>query len=111
MRDGAVRASDVDPAVELRYLYGQWAAEQQVNGLVEHGRERGVGLLLDLPLGVHADGFDVWRDRAAFVDGASAGAPPDRLFSRGTGLGLPADASRTPPRRRLRAIRSHACGR
>jgi 4-alpha-glucanotransferase len=89
MRDGAVRASDVDPAVELRYLYGQWAAEQQVNGLVEHGRERGVGLLLDLPLGVHSDGFDVWRDRAAFVDGASAGAPPDRLFSQGQDWGFP----------------------
>ena len=89
MRDGELRPGDADAAVELRHLYGQWAAEQQLDGLVEHGRERGVGLLLDLPLGVHADGFDVWRDRAAFVDGASAGAPPDRLFSQGQDWGFP----------------------
>jgi 4-alpha-glucanotransferase len=88
-RDGDLRPGDVDPAVELRHLYGQWAAEQQLDALVERGRERGVGLLLDLPLGVHADGFDVWRDRDAFVDGASAGAPPDRLFSEGQDWGFP----------------------
>jgi 4-alpha-glucanotransferase len=89
MREGRIEARDVDQGTELRHLYAQWVAEAQLDGVVAQGRARGVGLLLDLPLGVHADGFDVWRDRAAFVDGASAGAPPDRLFMEGQDWGFP----------------------
>ena len=46
------------------------------------GAERDASLLLDLPLGVHPDGFDTWRHRSAFVEGATAGAPPDPRLPR-----------------------------
>jgi 4-alpha-glucanotransferase len=49
----------------------------------------GVDLYLDLPVGVNADAYEVWRDRELFVLGASTGAPPDALFLGGQSWGLP----------------------
>lgn len=49
----------------------------------------GPQLLLDLPLGVHPAGYDVWADREAFVLGTSAGAPPDPLNAAGQNWGNP----------------------
>ncbi len=45
-------------------------------------------LYLDLPLGVHPDGYDAWRFRDFFLDGVSAGAPPDALFTGGQDWGF-----------------------
>ncbi len=44
---------------------------------------RPASLYLDIPLGVHRDGYDVWANRDLFPDGISAGAPPDALFGGG----------------------------
>jgi 4-alpha-glucanotransferase len=41
------------------------------------------GLLLDLPLGVHPEGFDARRWPGVLVSGASTGAPPDSFFTGG----------------------------
>ena len=65
------------------HLYVQWLAHQQIESVSEKAREKGVQLYLDLPLGVHPDGYDVWRERGAFILDASAGAPPDAVFTRG----------------------------
>ncbi len=45
-------------------------------------------LYLDMPLGVHPDGFDTWRFADSFVDGLSVGAPPDELFAGGQDWGF-----------------------
>jgi 4-alpha-glucanotransferase len=46
-------------------------------------------LYLDMPLGVHPDSYDVWRNRDLFITGVSAGAPPDPFFTRGQNWGFP----------------------
>ena len=66
------------------HLYGQWLAEEQ---LAAAAAGRG-GLYLDLPLGVHPDGYDAWRTGALLAHGASAGAPPDALFNGGQDWGF-----------------------
>jgi len=46
-------------------------------------------LYLDLPIGCHPDGYDVWDTPDLFAP-ASLGAPPDTLFVGGQDWGLPA---------------------
>ena len=57
--------------------------------LADQARRRGPGLYLDLPVGVHGAAYDVWRERALFAEGASAGAPPDTFFTKGQDWGFP----------------------
>lgn len=88
-RDGRLEAADVDPELVAYHRYVQWAAEDQFASLSRSGRDR---LYLDLPLGVHPDGYDVWRERDAFALGVSAGAPPDDFFPGGQDWGAPPPA-------------------
>jgi 4-alpha-glucanotransferase len=60
-----------------------------VTAVATHSKAAGVQLYLDLPLGVHPDGYDVWRERNAFCLGAAAGAPPDLFFTKGQNWGFP----------------------
>ncbi len=55
---------------------------------VARRRRMDVGLYLDVAVGVHPDGFDVWNDPGAFLQGASIGAPPDPLNRAGQNWGL-----------------------
>jgi 4-alpha-glucanotransferase len=64
-------------------------AEEQLGAAVERGRSGGVGLLLDMPLGVHPDSYDTWRHRDVFALTARAGAPPDRSYASGQDWGFP----------------------
>jgi 4-alpha-glucanotransferase len=88
-RNGAIRPSDVDPDAVAYYRLAQWVCEEQVTGLGRRAREGGVGLYLDMPLGVHPDGYDAWRHRRAFAAGVSVGAPPDDFFPGGQDWGVP----------------------
>jgi 4-alpha-glucanotransferase len=65
------------------HLYVQWLAQQQIKELSRTAREKDLKLYLDLPVGVHPDGFDVWREQDIFAGGVSAGAPPDAVFTSG----------------------------
>jgi 4-alpha-glucanotransferase len=89
MRDGLLREGDYDPETERYHLYAQWAAEEQLQALAAETRKNGSGMYLDFPLGVHGAGYDVWREREAFVMSASTGAPPDALFEDGQDWGFP----------------------
>jgi len=89
MRNGILRAGDYEPENERYHLYVQWLAHLQFQELDLEARCNGVRLYLDLPLGVHRGGYDVWRERAAFALDASAGAPPDALFVGGQDWGFP----------------------
>lgn len=92
-----LRAGDpsaVDPSAEherhyRRHLYAQLVAHEQITRTRERAASDGVELYLDLPLGVHASSFDVWRHRGDFVEGMEAGAPPDAFFVRGQSWGFP----------------------
>jgi 4-alpha-glucanotransferase len=64
-------------------------AHEQLSELAERSRAGGVRLYLDMPLGVHPDSYDVWRNRDLFITGVSAGAPPDPFFTRGQNWGFP----------------------
>ncbi|MBC7644087.1 MAG: 4-alpha-glucanotransferase, partial [Thermoleophilia bacterium] len=73
---------------EARYhLYVQWCMAEQLAALGD-GEAR-AGLYLDLPLGVHPDGFDMWEWQHLFAPGMSVGAPPDPLALGGQDWGLP----------------------
>ncbi|MEZ4522986.1 MAG: 4-alpha-glucanotransferase [Thermomicrobiales bacterium] len=48
------------------HAYVQWIADQQIDDLPHlsdpQAGSLGVGLYLDLPIGVNGDGYDVWRE-------------------------------------------------
>lgn len=89
LKSGHLRQEDFDPGEERYHLYTQWVAHQQFSELAARAREKGPGLYLDFPLGVHSGGYDVWRQRHVFATGASCGAPPDRLHPGGQNWGFP----------------------
>jgi 4-alpha-glucanotransferase len=89
LREGTLAAADYDDEDHRYYLWTQWAAEQQMSAMAHEARRRGPGLYLDLPLGVHGSAFDVWLERDLFAQEASAGAPPDTLFTQGQNWGFP----------------------
>jgi 4-alpha-glucanotransferase len=111
MRDGRLRRGDWDDRVAHYHEVVQWLISEQLGKLASGARSRGVELLLDLPLGVHPDGFDVWREGDLFAEGVSAGAPPDDFFPLGQDWGFPPvrpDRSREQEHRHLLAcLRNH----
>lgn len=80
-----VRLDGADPVAPDVYAYAQWLADRQLQAVAETG----VWLYLDLPLGAHSDGFDPWQFRGLFVEGVSAGAPPDPFSALGQDWSFP----------------------
>jgi 4-alpha-glucanotransferase len=78
-----------DDRARRYHLYVQWLASEQMAAVAGRAAEAGAGLYFDFPVGVNPDGYDVWRERDAFLLGASAGAPPDPLFTGGQDWGFP----------------------
>ncbi len=77
------------PDREAYHLVGQWLATEQLQDLSDRLSARGQYLYLDLPIGCHPDGYDIWDQQQLFAP-ASVGAPPDLLFQGGQEWGLPA---------------------
>ena len=88
LRDGDLTEVDYADSSYRYHLYVQLRMQQQLGGLGDAVRRMGGGLYLDMPLGVHPDGYDAWRERTAFVPDVSAGAPPDDLFVGGQDWGF-----------------------
>ena len=78
-----------DPGREFYHLTVQWVMDSQLRELSGTLRDRGQYLYLDLPIGCHPDGYDIWDAPDLFAP-ASLGAPPDTLFVGGQDWGLPA---------------------
>ena len=89
LRDGDIGPGDYDEETKNYYLYSQWTAQQQIQSLSTKAGSRGQMLYLDLPLGLHPDGYDVWHAREFFVRGVTGGAPPDLVFTKGQNWGFP----------------------
>lgn len=97
-RGGDLHAGDYDEDAYRYHIYVQWLLHGQLSELSDALRRRGQWLYLDLPLGVHPAGFDVWRHRELFADGVTTGSPPDAFFALGQDWGFPPmrpDAMRT----------------
>lgn len=71
----------------------QWLMQTQLIQLSHNLEDRGQYLYLDLPIGCHPDGYDIWDTPELFTS-ASLGAPPDALFVGGQDWGLPATIPR-----------------
>ncbi|WP_449241602.1 4-alpha-glucanotransferase [Desulfoscipio gibsoniae] len=89
LQSGTLQAGDYEPSAEHYHLYVQWLAHAQFHALAEQARRRKAGLYLDLPLGVHRAGYDVWREQQSFARGADCGAPPDQLNTSGQNWAFP----------------------
>lgn len=88
MRDGQLTENDYAESSFQYHLYVQWLAEEQIGALARETRDSGATFYLDLPLGVHGGGYDVWRERRSFALTANGGAPPDSVFTRGQDWGF-----------------------
>jgi len=89
LRDGRIDEGDYDDEARRYHVYVQFLAHEQLTALHEKVSGTGLRLLFDLALGVHSDGYDVWRERDAFARELNAGAPPDSLFGSGQDWGFP----------------------
>ena len=85
--DGTLTPVDYDQDDAEYHTFVQFLAHRQLSRLNEN--QNGARLYLDLPIGVNGGGYDVWRHRALFAQGASAGAPPDAFFTEGQNWGFP----------------------
>ena len=88
-RSGLLRWNDVDPTLVRYHLFAQWIIDRQMSDLSSRLAQRGQTLGLDIPIGVHPDGYDVWKNPREFVTSMSVGAPPDDLTSDGQIWGSP----------------------
>ena len=109
-RNGKLGHDHVDPAEERFHLTAQLAVRDQLVDLRRHLDVAGVSLGLDLAVGVHPEGYDVWSRPHLFADTMAVGAPPDAGFPSGQNWGfnpvLPA-ASAAEGHRYLRATIAH----
>jgi 4-alpha-glucanotransferase len=88
-RDGSIPMEGGHREAFRYHAYVQWLMATQMEELGTRATRAGARLYFDLPLGVHADGYDVWRERASFVLEATAGSPPDPFFGKGQDWGFP----------------------
>ncbi|MFC2008432.1 4-alpha-glucanotransferase [Chloroflexota bacterium] len=88
------------------YEFVQWLADEQM----ANASNEEAGLYLDLPVGVHPDGYDTRRHRDSFLTGASCGAAPDSVFTTGQDWGAPPlnpETTRTQGHAYIRACLAH----
>ena len=90
MRNGNLKPADADPNAERRHLVAQFLIAQQMADFSDDMAARNARLYLDLAVGVHPDGFDVFNDQSSYTKGATVGAPPDPMFTEGQDWGFPA---------------------
>jgi 4-alpha-glucanotransferase len=89
LRRGEIRPGDFDADTLHYHLYAQWLIQEQMEHLSVRTKRSGCLLYLDLPAGLHADGYDTWKHQDLFVKGMSVGAPPDPMFTSGQDWSFP----------------------
>lgn len=78
--------TDTDAAHRAdHHVWAQWRVAQALTDCATTG----VGLITDLAVGFHPDGFDAWALQDVVAQGVSIGAPPDPLGPNGQNWGLP----------------------
>ncbi|MEV8441722.1 4-alpha-glucanotransferase [Actinosynnema sp. NPDC051121] len=116
-RDPATATADPERVAFHAWL--QELCEQQLAAAREAARDAGmpVGVVHDLPVGVHPGGADTWAVRDAFAADVTVGAPPDAFSGMGQDWGLPpwrpdrlAEQGYEPFRAVVRSVLRHADG-
>ncbi len=87
-RGGDLGPDDIDSDEERFQLAAQVEVRRQLADLRHHLDATGVRLGLDLAVGVHPLGYDVWSRPDLFADAMSVGAPPDAGFPSGQSWGF-----------------------
>lgn len=87
-RSGSLGEGDYKIEARDFYAYAQWVAHDQLKNAAARAEGSGVGLYLDLPVGVHRDGYDVWHEQDSYANGVDTGAPPDPFFAAGQNWGF-----------------------
>ncbi len=83
----AGRDAGGDLIVEQSHLLAQYLADQQLGAIRDD--PNAAALALDLPIGSHPQGYEVWADPSMFAPQMSVGAPPDSFFEDGQNWGFP----------------------
>jgi 4-alpha-glucanotransferase len=83
----AGRDQSTDALVEESHLLAQYLADQQLQAIATD--PDAAALALDLPIGSHPAGYEVWADGTMFARGMGVGAPPDAFFAEGQDWGFP----------------------
>jgi 4-alpha-glucanotransferase len=73
------------------YQYLQWQVDCQLAKADERCLEKnlGIGLYMDMAVGVDRGGADVWANQHLFAQSSAVGAPPDEYNQKGQDWGLP----------------------
>lgn len=73
------------------YQYLQWQADRQLEKAGERCLDKnlGIGLYMDMAVGVDRGGADVWANQHLFAQSSAVGAPPDEYNQKGQDWGLP----------------------
>ncbi|HEV2360092.1 MAG TPA: 4-alpha-glucanotransferase [Acidimicrobiales bacterium] len=81
------RAGTLDPSL---WAEMQATTDVVLGEVVQVAERAGCGLMLDMPVGCVADGYDPWAHPDSFVEPGSVtiGAPPDEFFTEGQDWGL-----------------------
>src|SRR5690606_29333232 len=85
-RSSAVADFRAAPADRVEvHCYAQWVAAEQMAAAQRRARAAGMnlGVVHDLPVGVHPDGADSWALQDVLAYGISVGAPPDAFNQHG----------------------------
>ena len=100
---------------ERRVVFYEWLQWLLAEQFAEAARES--SLMLDVPIGVRADGFDAWLWQDMLALEAAVGAPPDKFNMQGQNWGLPPfiphrlrASGYAPFRQTIRAMLRHARG-
>ncbi|MEJ2856568.1 MULTISPECIES: 4-alpha-glucanotransferase [unclassified Saccharothrix] len=114
-RDPATAQADPDRVAFHAWL--QHLCEAQLGQAREAAKTMPVGIVHDLPVGVHPGGADTWAVRDAFAPDVRVGAPPDAFSQLGQDWNLPpwrpdrlAEQGYAPFRAVLRSVLKHADG-
>ncbi len=103
----------------LYHCWLQWLLDEQLEAAQRMALTSGMGLgiIHDLPVGVHPDGADTWALQDALAPGVSVGAPPDAFNQQGQDWAQPpwrpdslAELGYAPLRDMLRAGMRHSGG-
>ncbi|WP_309116910.1 4-alpha-glucanotransferase [Saccharothrix sp.] len=114
-RDPATAQADPDRVAFHAWL--QHLCEAQLTRAREAANAMAVGIVHDLPVGVHPGGADTWAVRDAFAPDVRVGAPPDAFSQLGQDWNLPpwrpdrlAEQGYEPFRAVLRSVLKHGDG-
>ena len=83
----AATESGGDLVVERSHALAQYLADRQLAAIRD--RPEAAAIALDLPIGSHPAGYEVWAHPELFATEMSVGAPPDAFFAEGQSWGFP----------------------